>query len=334
MANKDIWAVLVGVGYTAGDEPWLAPQQDVQNMFDYLMKRGTNTDCIKQLIDQEVTQDTIFDTIRTHLIDNDNIRRDDPILIYFSGYVMEDEITPTSKDKHWPIHTHDSLIQYRAFVTFNCMLPEDDPAYSPALPDAALMEMLSELHSKRGSNITLIMESNFNQSEHDSHVMLLASEGDVSPESDLSGGIFTRALLAALAEGENVTYMQLQNRIRRHHRMLWKSHCDIIDDYTEKSVLSAGGVTPRLPGAQLPLCIGTPAHRSRLLWRAIGDQQLETLVVSRTQDDCLPIHEDASSIIEHLLEHGTFPEGLATHPDVNSLQTVCTLFYSYFFLAV
>jgi hypothetical protein len=108
--------------------------------------------------------------------------------------------------------------------------------------------------------------------EYDSHVLLAACDRTETTEGNAVGGLFTSALIAALEEGDNITYSQLQQRINRQYQILWKTACDQIDSFLKKTPQFAKSFHgPRYPTVQSPQCVGPLTHRSRLVWKAVGD---------------------------------------------------------------
>lgn len=108
--SRSIWAVLVEVSYTADEESWTGSQHDVQKVYNCLLRRGTNPAQITRLEDKEAIHNAITQLITSHLINNMSIQRDDPILIYLSGYG-----TQITAPETWPVDGSDRRME--AFVT-------------------------------------------------------------------------------------------------------------------------------------------------------------------------------------------------------------------------
>jgi hypothetical protein len=103
--------------------------------------------------------------------------------------------------------------------------------------------------------------------QNDTHVFLAACTRKEESSSNPRGGLFTRALLASLAETEDISYDHLLTRIHEHFRLIRNEEIALQDAWGAKH--NHEFTEAERPGMQTPQCEGT--DRSRLIWRKGGD---------------------------------------------------------------
>ncbi|TFK62479.1 hypothetical protein BDN72DRAFT_848644 [Pluteus cervinus] len=117
---------------------------------NYLFAKESN---IITLLDEAASRQAILDEFEG-LISNENITRDDPIIVYFAGHGSRVEKPKEWVD--WPTVTQ----------TIEIIFPSDfDPAadgteseVGQGIPDRTVTALLHQLSQKRGDNITLILD--------------------------------------------------------------------------------------------------------------------------------------------------------------------------------
>jgi hypothetical protein len=114
--DRKIWALLIGIEHYPDHSDVPGALRDLENMRGYLRDRGVPDECIKVLQDDEARRQTILDLWHSHLIDNDEIVRDEPILIYFSGHGAND-VAPDD----WPIDGPNE--QMEMLVAYDSLAP-------------------------------------------------------------------------------------------------------------------------------------------------------------------------------------------------------------------
>lgn len=197
------------------------------------------------LRNKQATAKSIRDAIRNHLIDNDSIGRDTPIVIFFAGHGSR--ISPA-----FPEDDHIELI---CAFDHHVSPQIGDPKIEEKRPicDYEVADLISELASKRGNNITIILDcchsGGINRREGirecetdigwrnylvkgcnasrnvgvglpragwycdwESHILLAACEPEQSAGESAEGGRFTCALLGRFEQvGRGATYSQLMS---------------------------------------------------------------------------------------------------------------------------
>ncbi|QRV99047.1 ICE-like protease (caspase) p20 domain protein [Ceratobasidium sp. AG-Ba] len=123
------------------------------SVLNYLVQDlGVPRGQILTLFDEQATRDGIITAFWTHLIHNEDIKRSDPIVIYYAGHVNSlsapQEIY--SSDGHWEfILPHDASTLY------------PDGSYIFGIPDRTLGALIYVLQEHKGDNITVIVDGSF-----------------------------------------------------------------------------------------------------------------------------------------------------------------------------
>ncbi|KZV64156.1 hypothetical protein PENSPDRAFT_588869, partial [Peniophora sp. CONT] len=151
---------------------------------------------IVNLRNEEATRNAIVDQLQA-LVTRDTIRKDDPILIYFSGQSGR-IVLPGGQEK------------VSVLVPTDAQPTQSEGEDSRLLVTGFLGVLLCEIAASKGNNITVIIDASHSGSStnqlgymqeaiHGSHVLLAACRRDeVARESSNGGGVFTEALLSTL----------------------------------------------------------------------------------------------------------------------------------------
>jgi hypothetical protein len=152
-----IWALLIGIeNYPDPRDAVAGSSRDVDNMVNYLLGRGVSMDCIVILKDKEATREVILKAWESHLINNEAIERDDPMLVYFSGHGGFDD-SPTG----WPVDGPNN--QTELLIAYDSLAPDEDSGQTYAepewsIPDRTIAALLRKTAKRHSSNITLIFD--------------------------------------------------------------------------------------------------------------------------------------------------------------------------------
>ncbi|KDR69751.1 hypothetical protein GALMADRAFT_160255 [Galerina marginata CBS 339.88] len=120
---------------------------DARAIGNYLQDNlNVDQSCIHMLLGRDATRQGIVDALIA-LKENDNIHRGDAILIYYAGHGQE-----AGAPVGWAIENNDGKIQ--------CIVPQDfnDDNGIHVLPDRTLGWLIDDIMSKKGDNITVILD--------------------------------------------------------------------------------------------------------------------------------------------------------------------------------
>ncbi|KAJ7035116.1 hypothetical protein C8F04DRAFT_1233783 [Mycena alexandri] len=206
--------------------------EDAQSVGDMLLQLSGGTAQIRFLVDEAATQAGITSAFETHLTNNDRIRREDPILVYFAGQGRR--------------------LEFGFERQVDILLPHDCDETNLGISDFALHTLLCNLAQRKGSNIMLILDTSFSNlvprgttghrsnispsSPLDAYLSWHTKSGGKYPgfyafcspfyvlfaacsENQLAyassdGGIFTRALVAEIQKNPKQTYRALCSAVQ------------------------------------------------------------------------------------------------------------------------
>jgi hypothetical protein len=147
---KNLWAVLIGIEQYP-EEELPGPGQDVHNMRKYFLDQGANPDRIKLLMNEEATRTAILDVWNRHLVENDQIKHGEPILLYYSGHGGRLE-APLG----WSADGPDSQIEL--LVPYDSLDTDGSVAEDFAIPDRTIGAVIRKIARRHGNNITVIFD--------------------------------------------------------------------------------------------------------------------------------------------------------------------------------
>jgi hypothetical protein len=141
---EHIWALLIGIEYKTSDPP-LHSDVDVKNVRNWLLSKGTPADNIKILSNEEATRASILNVFESHLIQNQGIPQDGPILLYYSGHGARD--TPPAD---WVAkgEATDGMIEF--IVPYDALNADDSMHQKHAIPDRTIGALLRRLARAKG----------------------------------------------------------------------------------------------------------------------------------------------------------------------------------------
>ncbi|EPQ52348.1 hypothetical protein GLOTRDRAFT_47282, partial [Gloeophyllum trabeum ATCC 11539] len=170
---NSIFALVVGINDYSGTDlagdgelPEVAnlhcAEPDAKNIRNFLVKSLHVPEAnIATLYDKQATREGILSSFRTHLIENERIKKDDPILFYFAGHgtryldfdQYDDEFQDEDANNNYADtggreeHMHEAICpaDRRADVVWD-------------IEDWELGDLLMELWNEKGDNITVIMD--------------------------------------------------------------------------------------------------------------------------------------------------------------------------------
>ncbi|PVF95451.1 hypothetical protein CPB86DRAFT_875672 [Serendipita vermifera] len=141
-SSSSVFALIIGIDQYVDPKYQLqGAVNDGRNMEEYLKSNLPSTK-IRSLYDQHATRDSIIKEIRQVIL-NEDIRRQDPILIFYAGHGGE-----ASPPANWSIQ--DQKIQV--------LIPQDYDEDSKVITDQGFAALLQELASAKGDNITVILD--------------------------------------------------------------------------------------------------------------------------------------------------------------------------------
>jgi hypothetical protein len=159
--------------YPSKDDAAIGSRADANAVLRYLRDRGVDPSHIRTLFDHQATRSSIIDHYFTHLIDNDLIRENDPILIYFSGHGSTEK-----SEEQWMYDLSgdnvERLVPYDGVRADDSQTPPVD-----SIPDYTIGALLRTLAKRRGNNITVIFDCC-----HSGH-MDRGGEANPDPSSEL-----------------------------------------------------------------------------------------------------------------------------------------------------
>ncbi|KAJ7607783.1 hypothetical protein DFH06DRAFT_1066508 [Mycena polygramma] len=144
--GSPVFALIVGINqYRAAKIPNLyGCVKDAECIRAMLLQLSQGTAQIHFLIDEDATQARVTQAFQTHLADNPLIRRGDPIIIYFAGRGrrLEASVYGLGRD-------------------VDVLLPHDCDESVLGISDFTVCALLYDLAQKKGSNITVILDTCF-----------------------------------------------------------------------------------------------------------------------------------------------------------------------------
>ncbi|CAL1711857.1 unnamed protein product [Somion occarium] len=150
-----VFALLVGITQMKDGETWDSVEgagKDLENMNNYLEQElhvPPKHICI--LRGSDATRDGIIDVFRSHLIDNESIRKGDAIIFYYSGHG-----DTTQAPEGWNIIADDQLIE--SLAPYDYGTPGADTKLLGGIPDRTIAALLEQVANKHGDNITVILD--------------------------------------------------------------------------------------------------------------------------------------------------------------------------------
>jgi hypothetical protein len=145
MSIEHIWALLIGIEYDLS-KPLLGSKADVERVQQWLESRGTPADNIKTLRNEEATRDSILGVFKSHLIHNQAIPRDGPILLYYSGHGARD-----NPPDEW-VAEGEATDRFIEFIVPYDAFTAADETWEPkhAIPDRTIGALLRQLARAKG----------------------------------------------------------------------------------------------------------------------------------------------------------------------------------------
>ncbi|KAJ7167145.1 hypothetical protein C8R43DRAFT_167453 [Mycena crocata] len=221
--SKRLFALVIGVNQYQSNEI-INPEgcvRDAQAIQDALLEHSKDAEIIS-LIDAAATRAEILRAFKEQLINNSNIMRDDPIVVYFAC-------------KGCRLDTPDGA------PFLDVLLPHDHCNEVPGISESSVHALLCELSQKKGANITLILDtsfcnmvprvaggplghrsellsySTFDSPEYtgffadagSSYVVLAACEKEQLAYESSDGGVFTQGLMSLMRQNPLATYREL-----------------------------------------------------------------------------------------------------------------------------
>ncbi|KAJ2926774.1 hypothetical protein H1R20_g10309, partial [Candolleomyces eurysporus] len=135
-----VWALIIGINDYASKRPLSGAVADANAMNEYLeTSLKIPKDHIVNLRDQEATRSKIISAFKG-LRDNDRIKKQDPILIYYAGHGGE---VRAKNDGH----------------KIQALIPVDYAAEKIfPIPDRTVARLINDIAKKHGNNITVILD--------------------------------------------------------------------------------------------------------------------------------------------------------------------------------
>ncbi|KAI0962768.1 hypothetical protein AcW1_000051 [Taiwanofungus camphoratus] len=102
------------------------------------------------LSNETATRAAILSTIQTHLIENPNVKQDDPIIVFYAGHGSRVDAPPGWASADGKIET---------ICPYDEWAQDIQGHYISGIPDRTINELFRKLASEKGNNITLIFDS-------------------------------------------------------------------------------------------------------------------------------------------------------------------------------
>ncbi|HYO50567.1 MAG TPA: caspase family protein, partial [Chloroflexia bacterium] len=140
------WALLVGIDKYVTQVPLFGCVNDVENMQAFLINRYHVPPAqIRVLKNEQATRQAILDQFQSFLIANPQIRKGDQVLFQYCGHGSQ---MPSRLKDAEPDGLDETIVPY-----------DSRTAGVYDIPDKTLGALLKELAERKGSNITVIMDS-------------------------------------------------------------------------------------------------------------------------------------------------------------------------------
>ncbi|KAF8598118.1 hypothetical protein BDV93DRAFT_609999 [Ceratobasidium sp. AG-I] len=164
-------------------------------------------DQILYLQDEQATRQGILNGFLSHLINNPNIERLDPIVIYFAGHGARVTAPPewhSSDGMCELILPHDaSWSDMRKDILTN-VPPIERENFVHGIPDQTIRSLIHRLHELKGDNIVVILDSCFSASSTRSMATNRNSEVGATPHNTTDSEIRGFSPINTLAESQEV----------------------------------------------------------------------------------------------------------------------------------
>ncbi|KAJ6452883.1 caspase domain-containing protein [Mycena vitilis] len=267
MSLRPIFALVVGINqYQSADMSDLygcVKDAECIRATLLLLSQDTAPSRIHFLINEDATQARILEAFETHLVGNSEIQWGDPMVVYFAGKGRRIEAS-----------------RYNLERDVDILLPHDCDGSILGISDFTLRALLCNLARKKGSNITVILDTCFPRRfprcnihhRSDTSAVLSPWTYSMANQTAESRGFYTPSssyvLLAACSEGELAgdtsmggTFTQaLAVEIQRDHYRTYRELCEAIEF-----------------ASQIPICLGV--HADEPMFKITSDFRITKLTV-------------------------------------------------------
>ncbi|KAF5370581.1 hypothetical protein D9758_001827 [Tetrapyrgos nigripes] len=281
-----VWSCIIAVDQYRSGEVWdlqssVNDAREIKHwLVDHLKVPKQN---VISLLNEQATLSRIEATLRSHLLNNDNIQKGDAILIYFAGH---GSTVKTPDD--WVEGETDTTARVEVLCSFDHETKTSEGRVA-GISARAMQAFLHELSSKKGNNITLMVDTSFTPSQtRDRGRTRWTSSNKIAPE-DLYSGPFS----AQRSQVANESFYDYNS-----------SHCFIAASKADSTAVESkeGG---RFTASFLEAVLSAPLHNTSLrslmndIARRMGDQQPMFTENNRLLLGGVPFTEDENFVRVH-----------------------------------
>jgi hypothetical protein len=119
--------------------------EDIKSVQRWLESRGTPTDNVKILLNEQATRDNILNVFDLHLVQNQAIPRDGPILLYYSGHGAR-----ADPPEEWAVRGEATDGSIEFIVPYDALNADDTMERAHAIPDRTIGALLRRLAHAKG----------------------------------------------------------------------------------------------------------------------------------------------------------------------------------------
>ncbi|EIM87035.1 uncharacterized protein STEHIDRAFT_56298, partial [Stereum hirsutum FP-91666 SS1] len=157
--NLNLHALIIGINKYADKssgsfEDLECAVSDAKSIVNFLeTSLHVSSSHILTLFDSAATRSNILSSFASHLLNNDDIKHGDPILVYFAGHGTHYLMRPREREKY---DTDDG--NYEAICPHDRGCIDPDGKKVRDIRDSTLGKMLLDLSLAKGNNITVILD--------------------------------------------------------------------------------------------------------------------------------------------------------------------------------